>query len=385
VNNEAAHPEALLTTAEQHTLRARIDAWASALGFAAVAVSDRKLEPHWQHLQRWLSAGHHGGMEYMQRHAALRRDPAALVPGTVTVLSLRMDYLPAGTAPLDTLADPGRAYISRYALGRDYHKLMRRRLADLAQHIRAATGPGSFRAIVDSAPALERALAERAGLGWIAKNTMLINAEAGSWFFLGEIFTDLPLTPDAPQSTQHCGSCDACLRICPTDAFVGPHQLDARRCISYLTIEHDGSIDPELRPLMGNRVFGCDDCQLICPWNKFAQFSKEPDFQPRHGLDSAQLLDLFQWTEAQFMERTAGSPIRRIGHERWQRNLAIGLGNAPADAAIICALEGQSQNGSAMVREHVQWALQRQRAATPAPAAPILIARSTAIADRRSR
>jgi len=257
------------------------------------------------------------------------------------------------------LESPELAYVSRYALGRDYHKLIRRRLATLAQRIRDHAGAGNCRAFVDSAPVLERAIAERAGLGWIAKNTMLINSEAGSWFFLGEIYTDLPLPPDPPQASKHCGSCTACLEVCPTRAFTGPFQLDARRCISYLTIEHRGSIDPALRPLMGNRVFGCDDCQLCCPWNKFAQAAAEGDFRPRHGLEAAELVALFSWDEAIFLARTEGSAIRRIGYERWLRNLAVALGNAPGSEAVIAALEARREFPSELVREHVAWALAR--------------------------
>jgi len=259
------------------------------------------------------------------------------------------------------LESPEQAYISRYALGRDYHKLIRQRLAQLATRLQQEAGGGQYRAFVDSAPVLERALAERAGMGWIAKNTMLINERAGSWFFLGEIYTDLPLAADPPQVTKHCGSCSACLTICPTDAFVGPFQLDARRCISYLTIEHKGSIDEALRPLMGNRIFGCDDCQLVCPWNKFAQHSEEADFRPRHGLQNSDLVDLFRWDEATFLARTEGSAIRRIGHERWLRNIAIALGNAPPTPAILAALGERLNHSSDLVREHVAWALRQQQ------------------------
>jgi epoxyqueuosine reductase len=270
-----------------------------------------------------------------------------------------MDYHLGDTDPERILASSHKAYISRYTLGRDYHKLLRKRLARLAARIERDAGGGRYRAFVDSAPVLERALAERAGLGWIAKNTMLINADAGSWFFLGEIYTDLPLPVDPPQASKHCGTCTACLDICPTDAFSGPFELDARRCISYLTIEHRGSIDPDLRPLMGNRVFGCDDCQLVCPWNKFARPTSEPDFQPRHDLDDSDLVTLFLWDEETFLEKTAGSAIRRIGHTLWLRNLAVGLGNGPASDEAIAALKTRLSHSSAIVREHVQWALQR--------------------------
>jgi epoxyqueuosine reductase len=268
-----------------------------------------------------------------------------------------MDYLTPDTQPLEILASPNKAYISRYTLGRDYHKLIRKRLATLAKRIQTEAGRGQYRAFVDSAPVLERAIAERAGLGWIAKNTMLINSEAGSWFFLGEIYTDLPLQSTVAQTSKHCGSCTTCLDICPTNAFVGPFQLDARRCISYLTIEHKGSIDPELRPLMGNRIFGCDDCQLLCPWNKFAQPTEQDDFQPRHQLDDVQLVDLFLWDEATYLANTEGSALRRIGYEHWLRNLAIALGNAPPSAAITNALLSRLTFPSELVKEHVDWAL----------------------------
>ncbi len=345
-------------------LARRIRGWAAELGFQQVGISDVDLGEHEAYLQRWLAAGYHGGMDYMARHGSKRSRPQELVPGTLRVLSLRMDYLPEGAEPLAVLQRPELAYISRYALGRDYHRLVRRRLASLAARIREAAGGGRYRAFVDSAPVLERALAERAGLGWIAKNTMLINPGAGSWFFLGEIYTDLPLPPDPPQREKHCGSCTACLEICPTDAFTGPFQLDARRCISYLTIEHRGSIDPALRPLLGNRVFGCDDCQLACPWNKFARVTAEQDFRPRHGLDARELVELFLWDEAAFLAHTEGSALRRIGHERWLRNLAVALGNAPRSDALIAALNTRRQHPSALVREHVSWALAQHGAET---------------------
>jgi epoxyqueuosine reductase len=336
-----------------------IRGWARELGFAQLGISDIDLSEHEEYLQRWLAAGYQGEMQWMAAHGNKRSRPEELVPGTCRVLSLRMDYLPDGADPITVLEDPERAYIARYTLGRDYHKLLRKRLARLAQRIEEKLGGGHYRAFVDSAPVLERALAERAGLGWIAKNTMLINQDAGSWFFLGEIYTDLPLPPDPPQSSKHCGSCRACLDICPTDAFTGPFELDARRCISYLTIEHKGSIDPELRPLMGNRIFGCDDCQLVCPWNKFAQTTAEEDFQPRHDLDDVGLIELFNWDESTWATRTEGSALRRIGFERWLRNLAIALGNAPASEAVHNALRSRADYPSELVREHVAWALQR--------------------------
>jgi len=338
-------------------MAAQIRVWAGELGFQQTGIADIELAEHEDYLQKWLDAGYHGSMEYMARHGSKRARPAELVPGTCRVISVRMDYLSADTRPLAVLAAPDKAYISRYALGRDYHKLMRKRLAQLADRIRGLAAGGEYRAFVDSAPVLERALAERAGLGWIAKNTMLINPDAGSWFFLGEIYTDLPLPADAPQASKHCGSCTACLDICPTAAFTGPFTLDARKCISYLTIEHKGSIDPALRPLMGNRVFGCDDCQLICPWNKFARVTTEGDFQPRHGLADADLVELFLWDEPTFLASTEGSAIRRIGHERWLRNLAVALGNVPGTARVIAALASRRVHPSELVREHVAWAL----------------------------
>jgi epoxyqueuosine reductase len=333
--------------------------WARELGFAQVGVSGVDLGEHPAYLERWLDAGYHGEMHYMARHGSRRSHPEQLIPGTLRVLSLRMDYLSADTRPLEVLDQPEKAYISRYALGRDYHKLVRKRLATLARRIEAAAGSGQYRAFVDSAPVLERAIAENAGLGWIAKNTLLINPQAGSWFFLGEIYTDLPLPVDEAQTEKHCGSCRACLDICPTNAFVGPFELDARRCISYLTIEHPGSIDEELRPLMGNRVFGCDDCQLVCPWNKFNQSSSEPDFSPRHQLQDPELAELFLWDEDTWLKKTEGSAIRRIGFERWLRNLAIALGNAPSLPTVLSALQARRDFPSALVREHVEWALQR--------------------------
>lgn len=344
-------------TAPTQDLAARIRGWAKELGFQELGITDIDLGEHEDYLQKWLDAGYHGSMDYMASHGSKRSRPAELIPGTCRVLSLRMDYLADDTKPMQILESPDKAYISRYTLGRDYHKLIRKRLATLARRIEAEAGGGNYRAFVDSAPVLERAIAERAGLGWIAKNTMLINENAGSWFFLGEIYTDLPLPADERQTSKHCGSCTACLDICPTQAFTGPFQLDARRCISYLTIEHKGSIDPELRPLMGNRIFGCDDCQLVCPWNKFARHTTETDFSPRHGLADADLVDLFLWDEDTWLARTEGSAIRRIGHERWLRNLAIALGNAPRSERVIAALQARRGISSELVAEHVNWAL----------------------------
>ncbi len=359
-SSESDSQTAVALTSEQRTrLTQRIKGWAVEFGFSDARIADINLTEHEDYLQKWLDRGYHGSMGYMQQHGMKRARPAELVPGTCRVITVRLDYLADDTQPLAILDSPEKAFISRYALGRDYHKLMRKRLARLAEHITQSAGGGSYRAFVDSAPVLERALAERAGMGWIAKNTMLINEKAGSWFFLGEIYTDLPLEPDAPQTSKHCGSCSACLDICPTNAFAGPFELDARKCISYLTIEHKGSIDPALRPLMGNRVFGCDDCQLVCPWNKFAQTTRESDFKPRHGLDDVELVELFLWDEETFLSRTEGSAIRRIGYERWLRNLAIGLGNAPSSEKVIGALRFRANDNSELVREHVNWALNR--------------------------
>ncbi|MEP6390112.1 MAG: tRNA epoxyqueuosine(34) reductase QueG [Halioglobus sp.] len=348
---------AALTPEQQRQLTAHIRRWAVEFGFSDARIADIDLAEHEGYLQKWLDRGYHGSMDYMQQHGLKRARPAELVPGTCRVITVRLDYLSDDTQPLAILDSPEKAYVSRYALGRDYHKLMRKRLAKLANYIEEHAGGGHYRAFVDSAPVLERALAERAGMGWIAKNTMLINEKAGSWFFLGEIYTDLPLEPDAPQTNKHCGSCSACLDICPTNAFAGPFELDARKCISYLTIEHKGSIDPTLRPLMGNRIFGCDDCQLVCPWNKFAQTTRESDFKPRHGLDDVELAELFLWDEDTFLSKTEGSAIRRIGHERWLRNLAIALGNAPTSERVIEVLQVRANHSSELVREHVNWAL----------------------------
>jgi epoxyqueuosine reductase len=358
----------LIASTDTSELLTTLRRWATELGFQQLGISGIELEQHEQWLQQWLAAGYQGEMQWMGQHGNKRSRPEELVPGTVRVLSLRMDYFGEehvrlqgdggeSNLALQVLADPNRAYISRYTLGRDYHKLVRKRLATLGRQIEALAGGGRYRAFVDSAPVLERALAEQAGLGWIAKNTMLINPEAGSWFFLGEIYTDLPLPVDEPQQDKHCGTCTACLDICPTGAFFGPYQLDARRCISYLTIELDGPIPEDLRPLMGNRVFGCDDCQLVCPWNKFAQPTAEADFKPRHQLDDIALVELFSWDEETWLSRTEGSALRRIGHARWLRNLAVALGNAPTSEAVLAALASRRQHPSALVREHVSWAL----------------------------
>lgn len=336
-----------------------IKSWGRELGFQQIGIAGTHLGEHENRLHQWLAKGYHGSMSYMAGHGVKRSRPSELLPHTLRIISARMDYLPPDAAPAGTvLQQTKRAYVSRYALGRDYHKVLRRRLQRLAERIALITGPFGYRAFVDSAPVLEKALAEQAGLGWIGKHTNLLNREAGSWFFLGELYTDLPLPVDAPV-TNHCGDCRACIDVCPTQAIVAPYQLDARRCISYLTIELRGSIPVELRPLIGNRIYGCDDCQLVCPWNRFARLSAEPDFLPRHGLDAPLLTELFSWSENDFLSRTEGSAIRRIGYECWLRNIAVALGNAPTDADVINALHSRRDDPSALLREHVAWALAR--------------------------
>ncbi|NWB30918.1 tRNA epoxyqueuosine(34) reductase QueG [Pseudomonas gingeri] len=334
-----------------------IKEWGRELGFQQVGIAGVELGEHEQHLQRWLDAGYHGDMDYMGAHGSKRSHPDELVPGTLRVVSLRMDYLPGDTQMAQRLGQAEKAYVSRYALGRDYHKLIRKRLQQLAERIQQVIGPFGYRAFVDSAPVLEKAIAEQAGLGWIGKNTLVLNRKAGSYFFIGELFVDLPLPVDAPHATEHCGRCTACMDICPTAAFVGPYVLDARRCISYLTIELKTAIPEDLRPLIGNRVFGCDDCQIVCPWNRFARASDESDFKPRHSLDNAGLAELFLWDEETFLKNTEGSPLRRAGYERWLRNLAVGLGNAPSTIPVLEALNSRRDYPSDLVREHVQWAL----------------------------
>ncbi len=340
-------------------LAQQIKRWGEQLGFQQLGICDTGLDEAEAHLTRWLARGFNGDMHYMARHGTKRTRPAELLPGTLRIISVRMDYLPDEPDPAQILDDPARAFVSRYALGRDYHKVLRRRLQQLADRIAEQAGPFGYRAFVDSAPVMEKALAAKAGLGWIGKHSNLLNRDAGSWFFLGELYTDLPLPVDTPVE-DHCGDCMACLDICPTQAIVAPYQVDARRCISYLTIELHGSIPASLRPLIGNRIYGCDDCQQVCPWNRFAQPSNEADFAPRHGLDSAALLELFGWSENEFLDRTAGSAIRRIGYVRWLRNLAVALGNAPPNPAIVEALEARRDHPNALVREHVGWALAQQ-------------------------
>ena len=340
------------------TLAQDIKTWATELGLSACAITDTDLGEHETHLLNWLDQGFHGDMHYMQRHGTLRSRPADLHPGTVRIISVRLDYRPPASAePFSVLNDSSLGYVSRYALGRDYHKVLRRRLQRLANRIEARIGPFGHRAFVDSAPVLEKALAQKAGLGWIGKHSNLLSESAGSWFFLGELFIDLPLPVDSPQATTHCGSCTACIRACPTDAIVDDQQVDARRCISYHTIELHGPIPLEFRQAMGNRIYGCDDCQLVCPFNKFSTPTTETDFLPKHGLDAASLVDLFAWEEADFLKRFEGSPIRRIGWERWMRNIAVALGNSRAGESIDRALAARSNERSPLIREHVQWAI----------------------------
>lgn len=341
---------------DTRALARQIKLWAKQLGFSACGITDTDLGAHEVHLLDWLAQGYQGEMDYMARHGTRRSRPAELEPGTQSVISVRMNYWPDASDAARMLADPARAFVSRYALGRDYHKLMRGRLQKLAARIQTAIGPFGYRAYSDSAPVLEKALAEKAGLGWIGKHSNLLAEHTGSWFFLGELYTDLALPPDAPASS-HCGTCDACIQACPTAAIVAPYRVDARRCIAYLTIELAGSIPLEFRPLLGNRIYGCDDCQLVCPWNRFASHSPLPDFQPRHELDSATLITLFDWDEATFLKNTEGSAIRRIGHPRWLRNIAVALGNAPSSEAVLAALRRREHHASELVREHVAWAL----------------------------
>lgn len=340
-------------------LALRIKAWGRELGFQQIGVSGTDLSAAEGYLQDWLAQGRHGEMQYMAAHGLKRSRPDLLQTGTISIVSARMDYLPeTPNRSLELLDDPAAAFISRYALGRDYHKLLRNRLQKLAEKIAAAIGPFGYRAFTDSAPVLEKAIAEQAGLGWIGKHSNLINRRAGSWFFLGEIYTDLPLPADQ-SGGNHCGSCRACLDICPTQAIVAPYQVDARRCISYLTIELHGSIPEPLRPLLGNRIYGCDDCQLVCPWNRFAKLSAEQDFKPRHKLDSSTLLELFRWSETEFLQKTEGSAIRRIGHQRWLRNIAVALGNGKGGVEVIGALNARLGHDAELVREHAGWAMKR--------------------------
>jgi len=341
----------------------KIKVWGKELGFSGLGITDIDLSAHEQALEKWLANGYHGNMDYMARHGLMRARPAELEPGTVRVISVRLDYLPTNAKCASILKSKDHAYISRYALGRDYHKLIRKRLQQLGKKITSYCEDYNFRPFVDSAPILERPLAEKAGLGWVGKHSLLLNKAAGSWFFLGELLIDIPLPVTSTQTTQasnDCGSCVACLKICPTKAIVEPYVVDARRCISYFTIESPDPIPLELRPLMGNRIYGCDDCQLICPWNKYAKLSQEDDFQARHQLDQASLLSLFSWQEQEFLDKLQGSPIRRIGFQSWQRNIAVALGNAPYNDEIVIALQEKLTSASELVIEHIHWALTQQ-------------------------
>ena len=340
-------------------LSENIKRWGEALGFQKIGISDIDLAAHEDDLQRWLDNHYHGEMDYMEKHGMKRARPDELLPGTVRVISARMDYLPEDAAFAETLKEQDQAYISRYALGRDYHKVLRKKLKQLGQKIEQEVGKLGYRPFVDSAPILERPLAEKAGLGWTGKHTLLLDEEAGSWFFIGELLIDLPLPIDKPVENQ-CGNCVACLKICPTQAIVAPYVVDGRRCISYLTIELQDAIPVEFRKAIGNRIYGCDDCQLICPWNRFANLTEELDYQIRAQLKKQSLLSLFAWTEAQFLSNTEGSPIRRIGYQRWLRNIAVALGNGSTTPAVIAALQDKLKNSdSALVNEHIEWALEQ--------------------------
>lgn len=349
-------------------LRGLLNDWASLEGFQQVGVADIDLGRHKAHLDDWLAAGFAGEMQYMHAHDGKRGQPEHLIPGTCRVLCFRLAYLKDGQAdPQNLITSDQQGYIARYSLGRDYHKVIRQKLKRVWQRVETYLRENELpeaagRVFTDSAPVLEKALAEQAGLGWIGKNTLLLNRTAGSWFFLGEIFTNLPLPLDVPYEDQHCGTCSACMDVCPTEAFVAPYQLDARKCVSYLTIEHRGVIEERYRKAMGNRIFGCDDCQIFCPWNKFANFSDEEDFKPRNNFEQPELLDLFSWSEAEFLKRTEGSAIRRTGYEGWQRNLAIALGNCDYSRQICLALEQARKGASEMVAEHIDWAIAQQDA-----------------------
>jgi epoxyqueuosine reductase len=345
-----------MTEIDIKLIAADIKKWGVDLGFQQVSFADIDLSKYEHHLKDWIDRNYHGAMSYMAENHDKRCHPEQLVPGTIRVVCVRMDYALDSKDSLESMENTGKAYVSRYARGRDYHKLIRKRLQKLARRIQDVVGPFGYRAFVDSAPVLERALAEKSGMGWIGKNTMLINKQAGSWFFLGELFTDLPLPVDE-KVPDHCGSCSACLDICPTNAFIKPNLLDATRCISYLTIELRTSIPLEFRKPIGNRIYGCDDCQVVCPWNKFSKPTDEKDFTPRHNLDDAQLVDLFAWSEREFLKRTEGSAIRRIGYDCWLRNIAVALGNAPSSKEIVGALQSRLNNVSDMVTEHIEWAL----------------------------
>ena len=349
-----------LTKKDLSLLAEQIKLWSSELGFSSIGITDIDLSQDQRYLEKWLEKDYHGEMKYMERHGKKRSQPSELVEGTKRIISLSMNYLPENYNGLELLKEDKKAFVSGYARGRDYHKIMRSRLKKLVSKIKVHSSHEN-RVFVDSAPVLEKALAQKAGLGWIGKNTLLLNKNAGSYFFLGEIYTDLELPIDEPEIVNHCGSCTSCMDVCPTKAFEGPNQLDARKCISYLTIEYKGSIKEELRPMMGNRIFGCDDCQIFCPWNKFLKITDEADFKPRHNLDDIDLSNLFMWSEEEFLKKTQGSPIRRAGYESWLRNIAIALGNAQSSVEVLRALHSKKDDPSEIVKEHVNWAIDQHK------------------------
>ena len=349
-----------LTKKDLSLLAEQIKLWSSELGFSSIGITDIDLSQDQRYLEKWLEKDYHGEMKYMEKHGKKRSKPAELVEGTKRIISLSMNYLPENYNGLELLKEDKKAFVSGYARGRDYHKIMRSRLKKLVSKIKVHSSHEN-RVFVDSAPVLEKALAQKAGLGWIGKNTLLLNKNAGSYFFLGEIYTDLELPIDEPEIVNHCGSCTSCMDVCPTKAFEGPNQLDARKCISYLTIEYKGSIKEELRPMMGNRIFGCDDCQIFCPWNKFLKITDEADFKPRHNLDDIELSNLFMWSEEEFLKKTQGSPIRRAGYESWLRNIAIALGNAESSVEVLRALHSKKDDPSELVKEHVNWAIDQHK------------------------
>ena len=349
-----------LTKKDLYLLAEQIKLWSSELGFSLIGITDIDLSQDQRYLEKWLEKDYHGEMKYMERHGKKRSQPAELVEGTKRIISLSMNYLPENYNGLELLKEDKKAFVSGYARGRDYHKIMRSRLKKLVSKIKVHSSHEN-RVFVDSAPVLEKALAQKAGLGWIGKNTLLLNKNAGSYFFLGEIYTDLELPIDEPEIVNHCGSCTSCMDVCPTKAFEGPNQLDARKCISYLTIEYKGSIKEELRPMMGNRIFGCDDCQIFCPWNKFLKITDEADFKPRHNLDDIDLSNLFMWSEEEFLKKTQGSPIRRAGYESWLRNIAIALGNAESSVEVLRVLHSKKDDPSEIVKEHVNWAIEQHK------------------------
>ena len=349
-----------LTKKDLSLLAEQIKLWSSELGFSSIGITDIDLSQDQRYLEKWLEKDYHGEMKYMERHGKKRSQPAELVEGTKRIISLSMNYLPENYNGLELLKEDKKAFVSGYARGRDYHKIMRSRLKKLVSKIKVHSSHEN-RVFVDSAPVLEKALAQKAGLGWIGKNTLLLNKNAGSYFFLGEIYTDLELPIDEPEIVNHCGSCTSCMDVCPTKAFEGPNQLDARKCISYLTIEYKGSIKEELRPMMGNRIFGCDDCQIFCPWNKFLKITDEADFKPRHNLDDIDLSNLFMWSEEEFLKKTQGSPIRRAGYESWLRNIAIALGNAESSVEVLRVLHSRKDDPSEIVKEHVNWAIDQHK------------------------